>query len=412
MTDRLADADRIWTNARCATLSAPGFDSREDFAVASRNGRIIWTGPCAAIASMPAGTEIIDVKQRWITPGLIDSHTHLLYGGNRSTEFEQRLQGLSYEEIARRGGGIRSTVAATRALSEQQLVEASLPRLQALCDEGVTTVEVKSGYGLSINDELKMLRAARQLSERIPVTVRTTLLAAHAVPPEFDGRADHWVDLICQELIPTVAAENLAEAVDVFCEGIGFTPAQCERIFIAARDQGLGIKAHVEQLSYLGGAALAASYGAWSVDHIEYLPDTDAEALADHDTVACLLPGAFYFLNESRRPPVQRLREAGVPMAVASDLNPGSSPLASLRLMMNMSAVLFGLTPTEALQGVTCHAARALGLGASKGQLSPGYDADLLIWDIDHPAQLSYEFGTPRLLQRVVNGNDTLPGNL
>ncbi len=405
--------DRIWINANLATLAAAGtarYGGLKDHAIASSAGRISWIAPMAEVEAALSGAgfdaEIIDAAGGWITPGLVDSHTHLVFGGDRSREFELRRQGLSYQAIARQGGGIRATVAATRAMSEQQLIDAALPRLRALCAEGVTTVEIKSGYGLNLDDELKMLRAARALSEYLPVNIRTSLLAAHSVPPEFDGDADGYVTLVCSELIPRAAELKLADYVDAFCEGIGFSLAQCERVFSAARAHGLGIKAHVEQLCHLGGATLAARYGALSVDHLEYLEDSDIEALRHSGTVACLLPGAYYFLNQQRLPPVEKLRRAAIPMALGSDLNPGSSPLASLRLMMNMAAVLFGLSCEEALQGVTREGAKALGLGHCKGQLRCGYDADLLLWDIDDPAQLSYEFGPQRLRQRVLAGED------
>ncbi|NLF07423.1 MAG: imidazolonepropionase [Pirellulaceae bacterium] len=352
----------------------------------------------------PGGTEIIDARGAWITPGLIDCHTHLVYGGNRSREIEQRRLGATYEEIARRGGGILSTVRATRAMSESQLLDASLPRLHALADEGATTVEIKSGYGLTLNDELKMLRVARRLAELVPVNVRTTLLAAHALPPEFAGRPDDYIRMVCEEIIPAAADEGLSDAVDVFCERIAFSPAQCERVFESARRRGLPVKGHVEQLSDFGGARLAARFNALSVDHLEYLAPDDVRTLAASGTTAVLLPGAFYFLRETQKPPVERLRTAGVPMAVASDLNPGTSPLCSLRLAINMAGTLFGLTPEEALAGATRAAARALGLADSVGILAVGKQADFLLWDIDHPSELACEFGVPRLRQRVFRG--------
>ena len=384
----------------------------DDHAILVKDGRIDWIGPSSDAPQQSVGVNRLDAQGALLTPGLIDSHTHLVYGGERANEFEARLNGASYAEIARAGGGILSTVRATRASSEAQLFDAALPRLEALCREGVTTVEIKSGYGLNLDDELKMLRVARQLQQALPVRVRTSLLAAHALPPEYQHNADGYIALICEQIIPQVAEQQLAQAVDVFCESIGFSVAQCERVFACARQHGLGIKAHTEQLSQLGGTRLAASYNAWSVDHIEYLNDADISALRDCDTVACLLPGAFYFLNETRKPPVAKLRDAGIPLALASDLNPGSSPLASLRLMMNMGCVLFGLTPAEALAGVTLNGARALGMGDQLGMLRVGQRADLLLWDLDHPAQLAYEFGPTRLTQRVVDGRIYHPQTL
>lgn len=398
---------KLWINARIATqdpdIDAP-YGLLEQHAVLIDDGRISWIGLDDDIDLTDFSGELIDARGRIISPGLIDSHTHLVFGGQRSGEFEARLKGRSYQQIARSGGGILSTVNATRAMSEDELVESALPRLEALCREGVTTVEIKSGYGLTIDDELKMLRAARQFETLLPVRVRTSLLAAHAVPPEFHGNPDQYVDLICDRLIPQVAEAGLAQAVDVFCEGIGFNLAQCARIFQAARDHGLGIKGHMEQLSNLGGSKLAAEFGAWSADHIEYLDAEGISALQQAGTVATLLPGAFYFLGETQKPPVAALIEAGVPLALATDLNPGSSPLASLRLMMNMGCVLFGLTPEQALAAVTRNGAKALGIGDDVGMIKVGQRADMLLWDIDHPAQLAYEFGPDRLVQRIFEG--------
>lgn len=394
-------------NARVVSLD-PSVDAPygllEAHALVVAEGRIQWLGPSAEADPSRFHGEVIDAAGRCLTPGLIDSHTHLVYGGQRCREFEARLQGASYAAIARAGGGILATVRATRELDEDALVAAALPRLAALCREGVTTVEIKSGYGLTLDDELKMLRAARRLGERLPVRIRTTLLAAHALPPEYAGDPDGYLALICEEMIPAVAAEGLADAVDAFCEGIAFDADQCRRVFECARAHGLGLKGHMEQLSNLGGSAMAAGLGAWSVDHLEHLDEAGIAALGRAGTVACLLPGAFYFLGETRRPPVTALREAGVPLALATDCNPGSSPLASLRLAMNQGCVLFGLTPEEALAGVTHHAARALGLASELGMIRPGRRADLLLWDIDHPAQLAYEFGPQRLLQRIFDG--------
>ncbi|WP_151704891.1 imidazolonepropionase [Nitrincola alkalilacustris] len=339
-----------------------------------------------------------------ITPGLIDCHTHLIFGGSRADEFEQRLEGVSYEEIARRDGGIISTVRATRASSEEELYQAALPRLQALIQDGVTTVEIKSGYGLTLKDELKMLRVARRLGDEQPVNVVTTLLAAHALPPEFKDNADGYIDLICNEIIPAAAAEKLADAVDVFCEGIGFSVAQCERVFQAAQEHDLRVKAHAEQLSNLGGSALAARYQALSADHIEWLDEDGIKAMAASGTVATLLPGAFYTLRDTRVPPIDLLRQYQVPMALATDGNPGSSPIFQLSLMLNMACTLFRLTPTEALQGVTSHAARALGLSGQAGTLAIGRQADFCVWDIHSPSELAYAIQPGRLKQRIFQG--------
>lgn len=338
-----------------------------------------------------------------MTPGLVDCHTHLVYAGDRAGEFEQRLEGVSYEEIARAGGGILSSVRATRAASEDQLIAASLARLDALLADGVTTVEIKSGYGLTLADELKMLRVARRLGELRPVRVTTTLLGAHALPPEYAGRADDYVSLVCEQMIPAAASERLADAVDVFCEGIGFSPAQCERIFRAARDHGLALKAHAEQLSNLGGSALAARYGALSADHIEYLDEAGVRAMAEAGTVAVLLPGAFHCLRETQLPPIELLRQYGVPMAVASDANPGSSPICMPSLLANLACTLFRLTPREALAGMTAHGARALG-HPELGRIAVGAPADLCLWDIRHPAELAYAVQPGRLRQRIFAG--------
>ncbi|MDH1056105.1 imidazolonepropionase [Aquipseudomonas alcaligenes] len=341
-----------------------------------------------------------------MTPGLVDCHTHLVYAGDRAGEFEQRLEGVSYEEIARAGGGILSSVRATRAASEEELTAASLARLDALLADGVTTVEIKSGYGLTVADELKMLRVARRLGELRPVRVVTTLLGAHALPPEYAGRADDYVSLVCEQMIPAAASESLADAVDVFCEGIGFSPAQCERIFQAAREHGLAIKAHAEQLSNLGGSALAARYGALSADHVEYLDEASVRAMAEAGTVAVLLPGAFQVLRETQLPPIELLRQYQVPMAVASDANPGTSPICLPTLMAHLACTLFRLTPREALAGMTAHAARALGL-PELGRIAVGAPADLCLWDIRQPAELAYAVQAGRLRQRIFCGEIT-----
>jgi imidazolonepropionase len=348
--------------------------------------------------------QIVDCSGKLVTPGLIDSHTHLIYAGNRANEFEMRLKGAAYTDIAAQGGGILSTVRATRAASEEELIELALPRLDGLLSSGVTTVEVKSGYGLTLEDELKMLRAAKALENHRRVRITTTLLAAHTVPPEFKDNADQYVNLICDTIIPQVAAEKLADSVDVFCESIGFTLEQTECVFQAAIKHGLSIKGHTEQLSNMGGSALSANNGATSVDHIEYLDLAGVKALSENNTVASLLPGAFYFLKETQQPPIELLREHKVPMALATDLNPGTSPFADLTLMMNMGCTLFGLTPEESLRGVTCHAAQAIGKAGSRGRIVEGYDADFAIWNIELPADLSYQVGVPRLSKRIVAG--------
>jgi imidazolonepropionase len=398
--------DQLWTGVNLATMTAAGaaYGAIPDGALGVKDGRIAWVGRRADLddAAANLGAEVIDGDGGWLTPGLIDCHTHLVYGGNRAREFEMRLQGVAYEEIARQGGGILSTVKATRALDENGLVRASRGRLDALIADGATTVEVKTGYGLNLADELKCLRAARRLGEEAGVEIAPTLLAAHAVPPEFSGRADDYVDLVCNEIIP--AAVGLAEAVDVFCEGIGFSTAQTARVFDAAKKHGLAIKGHTEQLSNLGGSALAASYGAWSVDHVEHLDDDGVAALARSGTVAVLLPGAFYFLRETKLPPIGALRAAGVKLAIATDVNPGTSPFASLRLTLNMACTLFRLTPEEALAGLTRNAALALGRGATHGTLEVGKHADLCLWAVGHPAELAYEFGANPLRRRVFRG--------
>lgn len=390
-------ADKLWRNARLATMTGSGLGVVEQGAVAAVGGTITYVGPDA---EAPDAVEIIDCDGRWITPGLIDCHTHLIHAGNRAREFEARLNGATYEEIARAGGGILSTVSATRAASEDELVASALPRLDQLISEGVTTVEIKSGYGLTLTDELKMLRAARHLGEARGVSIRTTLLAAHAVPPEYRGDPDGYVDHVCDTIIP--AAVGLADAVDAFCEGIGFTPEQTDRVLAAAVAHGFPVKLHAEQLSNLNGAALAARHGALSADHLEHLDGPGIAAMAASGTVATLLPGAFYFTREERHPPVQPLRDAGVPIALATDCNPGTSPMASILLAMNMGATLFRLTVAECLRGATVNAARALGIDG--GTLQPGQSADLSIWNISDPAELVYPIAANPLHARVFAG--------
>nr|WP_199067305.1 imidazolonepropionase [Chromobacterium sp. ASV5] len=402
-----SSAASLWINAKLATCD-PGqpaaYGALHQHALLVRDGRIAAVLPQAEVDPAAFDGAVHDAGGRWITPGFIDCHTHLIYGGSRAAEWEKRLAGVPYQQIAAEGGGILSTVRATRWLDEEELAVKSLPRLKALMAEGVTTVEIKSGYGLTLEDELKQLSAARRLGESLPVEVAATLLAAHAVPPEYAGDADGYVAHVADNIIPVAARAGLAEAVDVFCEGVGFTPAQTRRVFEAARAHGLKIKGHVEQLSNLGGAQLVAEFGGLSADHVEYLDAAGVDALERAGAAAVLLPGAFYFLRETQKPPVEKLRAAGVAMAVATDFNPGTSPFASLRLAMNQACVLFGLTPEEALLGVTRHAAQALGRSASHGRLAAGCVADFLVWDIEHPAELAYSVGVPQLKQRVFRG--------
>lgn len=400
-SDSDLSCDRLWQNARLAPMTGAGVIV--DGVVACNDGRIVYAGSRADAPAFDAA-EVIDCAGRWITPGLIDCHTHLVHAGNRAHEFELRLAGASYEEIARAGGGIVSTMKATRAASVDELVESALPRLDALMAEGVTTIEIKSGYGLSLDDELKMLRAARQLGEVRGVTVKTTLLSAHALPPEFAGNADGYIDHVCDAIIPAAAQAGLADAVDGFCETIGFTTAQIERVFQAAKSHGLPVKLHAEQLSNSNGAVLAARYGALSADHLEHLDDAGIAAMASSGTVAVLLPGAYYFTREALPPPIAMLRAAGVPMALATDCNPGTSPLTSLLLAMNMGATLFRLTVEECLAGVTREAARALGVQDQVGTLEAGKFCDLAIWDIERPAELVYRIGANPLHQRIWRG--------
>lgn len=388
--------DGLLLDATLATLAPgqPGAGVIERAALGWRDGRIIWAGPRDALPGPPESlaAEPISVDGALVTPGLIDCHTHLVFASDRAAEFELRLEGASYEEIARAGGGIASSVRATRAASEGELLAASLPRARTLLAGGVTTIEIKSGYGLDRESELKMLRVARRIGQELGIEVRTTLLAAHALPPEYAGQADAYIDLVCQDILPAAAGAGLADAVDAFCEGIGFSPAQVRRVFERARELGLPVKLHADQLSDLGGAALAAEFGALSADHLEWTNAEGVAAMARAGTVAVLLPGAFYALRDTHLPPIAAFREAGVAMAVATDLNPGTSPLLSLRLAINMAATLFRLTPEEALRGATAHAARALGL-ADRGTLSPGERADFVVWNARRIADLAYWIG-------------------
>jgi imidazolonepropionase len=390
----------LFSNLKLATMTADQpYGLIEDAAVLVEDGRIAWAGPRK---EAPKG-DTIDCGGRFMTPGLIDCHTHIVYGGNRANEFEMRLNGASYAEIAKAGGGILSTVRATRAASEGQLIKQASPRLESLAAEGVTTIEIKSGYGLDVETELKMLRAARKLSGLHPIDVVTSYLGAHTFPAEY--RDDHaaYVDLICTEALPAVAKAKLADAVDGFCEGIAFSVTETEKVFATAKKLGLPIKLHAEQLSNLGGAKLAARYNALSVDHIEYLDEDGVAAIARSGTVAVLLPGAFYYLKEKQRPPVAALRAHKVPIAIATDLNPGSSPVHSLLAIMNMTCVLFGLTPEEALRGVTANAARALGL-KERGVIAPGMKADLVLWNVERPGDLAYPLGFNPCAAVIRNG--------
>jgi imidazolonepropionase len=407
--------DTLWINLRLATMAEarPGAygmlgELAADGALAISRGQIAWLGTMEQLPEYDeAAVTVCDGAGYWMTPGLIDCHTHLVYGGNRAEEFELRLTGVDYEEIARRGGGILSTVKATRAASEEELFQSAARRLQHFLDEGVTGIEIKSGYGLATDSELKMLRVARQLAEHFPVSISTTFLGAHTLPPEYaDG--DTYIDFLSDELLPLAVQENLADAVDIFCEGIGFDLAQTEKMLRAAKAQSLPFKIHAEQLSNMGGAALAAELGALSADHLEYLDEAGIAAMKAAGTVAVLLPGAFYFLRETKLPPIEQLRTAGVPIAIASDCNPGSSPAESLLLMLNMACTLFQMTPQEALLGVTRHAARALGWQESRGSLEVGKRADLVLWDIEHPAELAYHLGRNPCQQVLLAGNTVL----
>ncbi|NIE76007.1 imidazolonepropionase [Pantoea sp. Ap-967] len=390
----------LWQHCHAATLSEGRYSVIEDAAIVTHEGLIEWIGPRAELALVKA-ERTVDLGGAWVTPGLVDCHTHAVFGGNRSGEFEQRLQGVSYAEIAAQGGGIASTVRATRSASEDELFASARQRVQALMRDGVTTVEVKSGYGLDLANERKMLRVARRLADELPLTVRATCLAAHALPPEYAGRADAYIAHICDEMLPALAGEGLVDAVDAFCEHLAFSPAQVEKVFIKARELGLPVKLHAEQLSSLHGSSLAARYQALSADHLEFMTEEDAIAMAKAGTVAVLLPGAFYFLRETQLPPMDALRRHGVKIALASDLNPGTSPGLSLRLMLNMGCTLFRMTPEEALAGVTLHAATALGLGDSHGSLETGKVADFVAWQIARPADLAYWLGGD-LPKRVV----------
>jgi imidazolonepropionase len=400
----MTDCDLLIVNAGLATMAGgQACGAILDGALVVSDGSIAWVGARKDLPPALRAHEELDGRGGWLTPGLIDCHTHLVYAGNRAREFERRLAGASYEDIAREGGGIQATVRATRAASEEQLLRESEPRLRRLLDEGVTTVEIKSGYGLDTADELKLLRVARRLGAANGVDVQTTLLAAHAVPPEYACRAADYVSLVCEEIVPAAARERLADAVDAFCERIGFSPDQTRRVFSAAHAAGLRVKLHADQLSDSGGAALAAEFGALSAEPLEHANDAGIAAMASAHTVAVLLPGAFYCLRETRLPPVAALRKNGVAMAIATDCNPGTSPVTSLLLMLNMACTLFRLTPEEALAGVTRHAAQALGLN-DRGRLAAGCRADLVLWDIGEPVELAYAVGANPLAGIVRGG--------
>jgi imidazolonepropionase len=398
--------DRIWHRCRLATLSPSrqGLGLIDDGLIAGSDGRIVYAGAAADAPSALDAKEWIDCGGRWITPGLIDCHTHLVYGGNRAHEFEQRLAGASYEEVTRAGGGIVSTVKATRQASTDALVARALPRLDALIAEGVTTIEIKSGYGLELDTERRQLQAARRLGEARTVSVRTTFLGAHALPPEMSGNKNRYIDAVCNEMLPAIAAEGLADAVDAFCEGIAFSMEQTAQVFVKAQTLGLPVRLHADQLSNLHGAALAARFGALSADHLEYADEDGIAAMARAGTVAVVLPGAFYFIREHQKPPIEAMRRHGVPIALATDSNPGTSPLTSLLLTMNMGATLFRLTVDECIAAVTREAARALGLFEQTGSLDAGKSCDLAIWDIERPAELVYRMGFNPLHARVWRG--------
>ena len=398
--NNLENIDLLLTDANIATMD-PTRDTPygiiKNAALAIKNGEIVWLGEQASLPSFDVfATPTLSIKGQWLTPGLIDCHTHLVFAGSRAQEFEQRLQGVSYEQIAAQGGGIASTVKATRAADREQLFVDAKDRLNTLLKEGVTTVEIKSGYGLDTENEIKLLEVARLLGEHHPIDIKTTFLGAHALPKEYKGRADEYIDLVCNEMLEQVVAGDLADAVDVFCENVGFSYEQTKRVFAAATKHNLPVTCHAEQLSNQHGAELVAEFNGLSADHIEYLDEQGVEAMAKAGTVAVLLPGAFYFLRETKQPPIELLNQYKVPIAIASDFNPGTSPLCSVQLMMNMACTLFRLTPEQALAGVTCNAAKALGLN-DRGVLKVGARADIAHWQISHPSQLSYQFGVNKL---------------
>lgn len=398
---------KLWTNCHIATMQDGQYSSIESAAIVTLAQHIHWIG---AEKDVPVDdyAEIIDLNGAWVTPGLIDCHTHSVFGGNRSVEFEKRLQGVSYAEIAASGGGIASTVRATREASEEQLLASALKRIRCMLKDGVTTIEIKSGYGLDYSNERKMLRVIRQVAQTLPMTVKSTCLAAHALPPEYQNQSDAYIEHICTEMLPKLHQEGLVDAVDAFCEHLAFSPAQVERVFKAAQALNLPVKLHAEQLSSLGGSTLAARYHALSADHLEYMTEADAKAMAASGTVAVLLPGAFYFLRETKYPPLDSLQQHGVRIALSSDLNPGTSPALSLRLMLNMGSTLFRLTPEQAIAGVTTHAAYALGLQDTHGTLEQGKVADFIAWDIEHPSEIVYWLGGDLSKRIIQHGNEIL----
>ena len=407
-------ASILLTNANIATLDN-GIKTDSiitDGAIFIEQGKIKWLGKAIDFPDDYGTKTVQDCQGKWLLPGFIDCHTHLVFAGNRANEFEQRLQGVSYASIAKQGGGILSTVTATRNCDFTTLLALAKKRAVAMLRQGVTSVEIKSGYGLDLVTERRMLEVAQALSEQLPMTIRKTFLGAHALPPEYKGQADQYIKFLCQEVMPALAQDNLIDAVDVFCESIGFNLEQTEQVFDTAAALGLAIKGHTEQLSAMGGSTLAAKKGALSVDHIEYLQAADAAAMQRSGTIATILPGAFYFLRETQRPPIDLLRQHAIPMAIATDYNPGSSPLASLTLMMNMACTFFGLTVEEALQGVTINAAKALGLAASHGSLEQGKQADIVCWDINHPRDLVYEQGVHQPEFIIKNGQTITATNL
>lgn len=401
---------KYWHNCHIATMQNGRYSIIEDAALLTNSEGIEWIGPADSCPDSLdfALIESIDLNGGWVTPGLIDCHTHSVFGGNRSVEFEQRLQGMSYAQIAAQGGGIMSTVRATRAASEVELLISARQRIEELRFEGVTTIEIKSGYGLDYLSERKMLRVIRQLAKELPLTVKSTCLAAHALPPEFKGRSDDYMTYICEDMLPKLHAEHLVDAVDAFCEHLAFQPDQVERLFQTARSLNLPVKLHAEQLSSLGGSSLAARYQALSADHLEFMTEADVEAMAQSGTVAVLLPGAFYLLRETQYPPIASLQKHGVPIALSTDLNPGTSPMLSLRLVMNMACTLFALTPEQALAGVTLHAAQALGLADQCGSLEVGKQADFVVWEIEHPAEISYWLGGDLSKRVIRHGQEVL----
>ncbi|MGO2353689.1 MAG: imidazolonepropionase [Marinomonas foliarum] len=397
--------DSLWRNAHVATMVNGRYSVIENAAIGVVGGCIAWIGEAHDLPAYEAQAEH-DLGGGWVTPGLIDCHTHLVFGGNRAGEFEQRLNGVSYQEIAKQGGGIASSVKATRDASEVELIASASRRLKSLIADGVTTVEIKSGYGLSLDSELKMLSVATELGKQFPVTVKRTCLAAHAMPPEYDDK-DAYIDYLCETVLPKVAELGVADAVDAFCEGIAFSTEQVARYFKTAESLGLPVKIHAEQLSSLGGTSMASSFKALSADHIEFIEESDVKAMADSGTVAVLLPGAFFTLKETQRPPIALLRQYGVPMAIATDANPGTSPALSLRLMMNMACTLFALTPEESLAGATIHAAKALGMEESHGSLEVGKVADFVCWDVESPGELSYWLGGNLVKNRIYEGKSS-----